>query len=154
MSFESNRVDWVRSLQKIRLQDGLFQNWLERPSRASFAPLFRQNQNFENATNMSFRSNGVDWVRFLRKIQRQDFVFQKSLERPSQTYVATFYGRKPKLRKRNKHKFWVKRGELGAFIAQNSIARLFVPNLARTALPCEFRIVVPSKTETLKTQQT
>ena len=119
MSFESNRVDWVRSLQKIRLQDCLFQIWLERPSRASFAPLFRQNQNFENATNMSFRSNGVDWVRLLRKIQRQDFVFQKSLERPSQTYVATFYGRKPKLRKRNKHKFWVKRGELGAFIATN-----------------------------------
>jgi hypothetical protein len=103
---------------------------------------------------MSFGSNGVDWVRSLRKIQQQDFVFQKSLERPSRTYFATLYGRKPKLLKRNKHEFWVKRGELGAFIPQNSTARLFVPKLARTALPCEFRIVVPSKTETPKTQQT
>jgi hypothetical protein len=47
------------------------------------APLFRRNRNSENATNMSFGSNRVDWVRSLRKIQLQDFSFQKWLERLS-----------------------------------------------------------------------
>jgi glycyl-tRNA synthetase beta subunit len=83
MSFGSNGVDWVRSLRKIQLQDFLFQKSLKRTSRASFAPLFVENRNSENARNMSFGSNGVDWVRSLRKIQLQDFLFQKSLKRPS-----------------------------------------------------------------------
>jgi hypothetical protein len=36
-----------------------------------------ENRNSENATNMSFGSNGVDWVCSLRKIQLQVFFVQK-----------------------------------------------------------------------------
>jgi hypothetical protein len=86
---------------------------------------------------MSFWSNGVDWVRSLRKIQLQDFLFQKSLKRPPGR-VCTLFRRKPKLRKRNKHEFWVKWGGLGAFVAENSTASfLFQKSLKRT--PGEFR---------------
>ena len=46
----------------------------------------------------------------------------------------------------------MKRGGLVAFVAKNSTLRFFVPKVARTALPGEFRTVVPSKTETSKTQ--
>jgi hypothetical protein len=103
---------------------------------------------------MSLGSNGVDWVRLLRKIQLQVFLFQKSLKRPSRASFATFYHRKPKLRKRNKHEFFVKRGGLGAFVAENSTASFFVPKVAKTALSGEFCDVVPLKTETPKKQQT
>jgi hypothetical protein len=61
---------------------------------------------------MSFWSNGVDWVRSLRKIQQQVVLFQKSLQRTSRASFAPFFRRKPKVRKRNKHEFWVKRGGL------------------------------------------
>jgi len=40
LSFGSNGVDWVHSLQNIQLSF-LFQKWRERPSRVSFAPLYR-----------------------------------------------------------------------------------------------------------------
>jgi hypothetical protein len=36
-----------------------------------------RNQKCENAPNMSFGSNGVDWVRSFQKIQLQVFSFQK-----------------------------------------------------------------------------
>jgi hypothetical protein len=87
----------------------LFQKSLERPSRASFAPLYCRKPKPKNSRIMSFRSNGVDWVRSLRKIQLQDFLFQKWLERPSRASFAPLFRRKPKLRKRNKHESWVKR---------------------------------------------
>jgi hypothetical protein len=72
----------------------------------------------------------------------------------SRATFAPFFHRKPKLRKRNKHEFWVKRGKLGAFIAENSTASFFVPKVAITDLPGEFRTISSSKTETPKTQQT
>jgi hypothetical protein len=67
---------------------------------------------------------------------------------------ALFFRRKQKLRKRNKHEFWDKRGGLGAFVAENSTASFFVPKVAITDLPGEFRTVFSSKTETPKTPQT
>jgi len=152
MSFGSNVVDWVRSLRKIQRQDFLYQKWLERPSRAYFLRRCTvENTNYENATNMSFGSNGVDWMHSLRKIQLQDFLFQNWLERPSRASFASLFRRKPKLQKHNKHEFLVKWSGLGAFVAQNSTTRFFVPKVARTALPGEFHTVVPSKTETTKT---
>jgi len=81
-------------------------------------------------------------------------LFQNSLQRTSQASYAPFFCQKPKLRKRNKHEFWVKLGGFGAFVVENSTASFFVPKVAITALPGEFCDVVPSKTETPKTQQT
>jgi hypothetical protein len=66
---------------------------------------------------MSFGSNGVDWVRSFAKIQLQDFLFQKSLERPPGEF-RTVLPSKTETPKRNKHEFWVKRGGLGAFVAK------------------------------------
>jgi hypothetical protein len=83
-----------------------------------------ENRNSENATNMSFGSNGVDWVRSLRKIQLQDFLFQKSLKRPSGR-VSHVVPSKTETPKTQQHEFWVKRGGLGAFVAENSTARFF-----------------------------
>jgi hypothetical protein len=37
--------------------------------------------------------------------------------------------------KRNKHESWVKRGGLGAFVAENSTASFFVPKVAKTVPP-------------------
>ena len=81
-------------------------------------------------------------------------MFQKSLKWASRASFAPFFYRKPKLRKGNKHEFWVKLGGLGAFVAENSTASFFVPKVARTDMPGEFCDVIPSKTETPKTQQT
>jgi hypothetical protein len=113
-----------------------------------------ENRNYQNATNMSLGSNGVDWVRSLRKIQLRVFLLQKSLKRPPGRVLQRLYRRKPKLQKRNKHESLVKRGGLGAFVAENSTASFFVPKVAKTALQGEFATFVPSKTETTKTQQT
>jgi hypothetical protein len=73
---------------------------------------------------------------------------------PPGRVLQRLYRRKPKLQKRNKHESWVKRGGLGAFVAENSTASFFVPKVAKTALQGEFATFVPSKTETTKTQQT
>jgi hypothetical protein len=64
------------------------------------------------------------------------------------------FHRKPTLGKRNKQEFWVKRDALGAFVAENLTAGFFVPKVAKTDLPSEFRTIFPSKSVTLKTQQT
>jgi hypothetical protein len=48
----------------------------------------------------------------------------------------------------------VKRGGWNAFVAENSTTRFFVPKVGITAHSGEFCDVVPSKTETPKTQQT
>jgi hypothetical protein len=98
---------------------------------------------------MSLGSNGVDWVRSLRKIQLRVFLLQKSLKRPSRASLQRLYRRKPKLQKRNKHESWVKRGGLGAFVAENSTASFFVPKVAKTASRASLH-VCPSKTETPK----
>jgi hypothetical protein len=42
-----------------------------------------RNRNIENAPNMTFGSNGVDWVRSLRKNQLQVFSLHKCPEQPS-----------------------------------------------------------------------
>jgi hypothetical protein len=84
-------VDWVRSLRKIQLQDFLFQKSRNGPPERVSHRCSVENRNSENATNMSFGSNGVDWVRSLRKIQLQDFLFQKSLKRTSQASFAQFF---------------------------------------------------------------
>ena len=70
ISLESNRVDWVRSLRKILM-------WfcINCTSSPRFAPSFMQLRNFPKCTQtlwntqkMSLGSNGVDQVRWLRKI--------------------------------------------------------------------------------------
>jgi hypothetical protein len=139
MSLGSNGVDWVRSLRKIQLRVFLLQKSLKRSSRASFCDVCTvENRNYENATNMSLGSNGVDWVRSLRKIQLRVFLLQKSLKQPPGRALRRLYRRKPKLRKRNKHESWVKRGGLGAFVAENSTASFFAPKVAKTVLQGEF----------------
>jgi hypothetical protein len=88
------------------------------------------------------------------EIQLQVFLFQKSPKRTSRASFGPFFRRKTKLQKRNKHEFWVKRGGLGAFVAENSTASFLVPKVAKMDLPGEFRTVLPWKTKTSKTQQT
>src|SRR5919201_1892114 len=121
------------------------------PGRFSHSFSYR-NRNFKNALNMCFGSNGMDWVRPLRKIQLQVFSYQKCPERPSRPIFAQFFVLEPKLQKRAKHEFWVKRDGLGASIAKNSTASFFVPKVSRAALPAHFGIVFHSGTETPKTR--
>ena len=75
MSLGSNGVDRVHSLRKIptRLRGTTFCS-----NSVRFAPSFQVNQTVQNATklygthqNTSLGSNGVDWVRWLRKIPTQ-----------------------------------------------------------------------------------
>src|SRR5919198_97128 len=101
---------------------------------------------------MCFGSNGMDWVRPLRKIQLHVFSYQKCPERPSRPLFAQFFLPEPKLQKRAKHVFWVKRDGLGASIAKNSTACFFVPKVSRAALPADFCTVFLTGTETPKTR--
>jgi hypothetical protein len=91
---------------------------------------------------------------FVAKNLTASFLFQKSQKRTSRASFAPFFRQKLKLRKRNKHDFLVKRGGLSAFVAENSTLCFFVPKDTKTDLVGEFRTVLPSKTETPKTQQT
>src|SRR5919201_1998309 len=77
-----------------------------------------RNQNSKNALNMSFGSNGMDWVRPLRKIQLLVFSYQKCAERPSRPIFAHSFVPKPELQKRANHEFWVKSDRMGAFAAK------------------------------------
>jgi hypothetical protein len=113
-----------------------------------------ENRNYENATNMSLGSNGVDWVRSLRENSTASFFAPKVAKTVLQGEFATFVPSKTETTKRNKHESWVKRGGLGAFVAENSTASFFAPKVAKTVLQGEFATFVPSKTETTKTQQT
>jgi hypothetical protein len=88
---------------------------------------------------MSFRSNWVDWVRSFRKNQLQLVLFQKWPERPLWRVSDEFCWPKPKLQKRTKHEYWVKRGGLGVFISKNAMATCFVPEVAKKALGGRFR---------------
>ena len=65
----SNGVDWVRSLQKIptSLRGTNFN--INCTNSPYFAPSFMQLRNDPKCTKILWRSNGVDWVRSLRKIQ-------------------------------------------------------------------------------------
>jgi hypothetical protein len=74
MSFGSNGVDWMRSFRKK--STACF--FAPQVARTALAGGFRmsfvdRNRNFKNAPNMSFGSNGVDWVRSFRKNQLQLF---------------------------------------------------------------------------------
>src|ERR671934_206499 len=120
MSFGSNGMDWVCPLRKIQLQDFLYQKCPERPSCRFSHSFSCQNQNSKNALNMSFGSNGTDWVRPLRKIQQQIFSYQKCPERPSWSLFTQFFLPQLKLQKRAKHEFWVKRDGLGVSVVKKS----------------------------------
>jgi hypothetical protein len=75
-------------------------------------------------------------------------------ERPSGRVSHEFCRPKPKLQKRTKHEFWVKRGGLGAFVSKKSTATCFVPEVAKKALGGGFRTSFSIETETMKTHQT
>jgi hypothetical protein len=152
MSFWSNGVDWVRSLRKINSKFVCSKSRYNSTPGRVLRRCSIENRNSENATNMSFGSNGVDWVRSLRKIQQQLFCSKSRYNEPpgrvshrfsvqngksenainmsfgstSRASFAPFFHRKPKVRIRNQHEFLVKRGGLGAFVAENSTGSFFV----------------------------
>jgi len=75
MSLGSNGVDWERSLRKIPTWHRGTSLYINCTSSHCFAPSFMQLWNDPKCTqtlcthqNMSLGSNGVDWVRSLRKI--------------------------------------------------------------------------------------
>jgi hypothetical protein len=72
MSFGSNRVDQLRSLQKMPMQLRLANLSVNGASSASFASTFVLVAKLsETSQNMSFGSNRVDQVRSLRNISMQ-----------------------------------------------------------------------------------
>src|SRR5579859_1872822 len=84
MSFGSNGVDWVRSIRKKSIAS-FFAPQVARTAlgvgiRTSFVD---RNRNCENTPDMSFRSDGLDWVRSIQKNQLQLFSLHKWPERPS-----------------------------------------------------------------------
>jgi hypothetical protein len=88
MSFGSNRVDWLRSFhknQQVFFAPQVARTALGRGFRTSFVD---RNQNCENASNMSFGLNGLDWVHSFSKNQQQVFSLHKWPERPSRTGFA------------------------------------------------------------------
>jgi hypothetical protein len=93
-----------------------------------------RNRNFENAPNMSFGSNGVDWVRSFRKNQLQVFCSTSGQNGTRGRVLHEFCRPKPKLQKRTKNEFWVKQSGLGAFVSKNSTLSFFDSTVARTAL--------------------
>jgi hypothetical protein len=98
-----------------------------------------QNRNIENTPNMSFGSNGVDWVRSFWKNQLLVF---RSIGGRNGTRGRDLHEvcrPKPKLRKRTKHELRVEQGGFGAFILEKSIASFFASTMARTALVGGFR---------------
>ena len=83
-------------------------------------------KHYETHQNMSLGSNGVDWVRSLRKIPKQlrGTNFCTSLARFALTFVRLQNGPKFTQTVRNapKHEFRVQWGGSGAFIGKNSDA--------------------------------
>jgi hypothetical protein len=94
--------------------------------------------NSENATNMSFGSNGLDWVRSLRKNSTADFSFQKWLERSSRANFRTVVPSKPKRQKRNKHESLVKRVDWVRSLRKIQLQDFSVPKVARTSSRASF----------------
>jgi hypothetical protein len=80
--FWVKRVDWVRSFQKINCKFFRFNQWPELPSGRVCTRFVDRNRNCENAPNMSFGSNGVDWVRSFRKINYKFFRFNRGQNCP------------------------------------------------------------------------
>ena len=68
MSLGSNGMDWVRSLRKISTWLRGTNFCINCTSSPCFAPSFMQLRNDPKCTKILQRSNGVDWVRSLRKI--------------------------------------------------------------------------------------
>ena len=133
MSLGSNGADWLRSLRK-------FSTWLRGtnfcincPNWPSFAPSFRQirndakcSQTLCNAPKLSLGSNGVDWVRSLRKIQTWHRGTNFCINCTSSPYFASSFMQlrnDPKctqtLCNAPKHEFWVQWSGFGVFVARN-----------------------------------
>ena len=92
MSFGSNGDDWVCPLRKNQPQVFSYQTWPEWPSVADFRTTFRAGTETPNTTlNMSFGSNGDDWVCPLRKNQLQIFSYQTWPEWPSLVDFRTIF---------------------------------------------------------------
>ena len=85
----------------------------------SFAPFVRQKPKLRKRNKHEFWVKRGGLGAFVAENSAASFLFQKSLKRASRASFAPFVRRKPKLGKRNKHEFWVKRGGLGAFVAEN-----------------------------------
>ena len=106
--------------------------------------------------NLRKRAKNEFWVKrdelgaSVAKNSTASFLYQKCLEWPSRPFFARFFVPEPKLQKRAKQEFWIKRDALGGSVAKNLIASFFVPKVARAALPVEFRTVFRSGTETPK----
>ena len=108
--------------------------------------------NSESATNTSFGSKGLGWVRSLRNIQLQVFLFQKSLLRPS--WARTVLSSKTEPPKTQLTRVLGQKGWVGCVLCGKFKCKFFVPKVAITVLLGEFHTVLSSKTETPKTQQT
>src|SRR5919201_766899 len=63
MSFGPNAMDWVRPLRKIQLQVFCTKSVHSSPLGLFSHSFSHRNRNSKNALNMSFGSNGMDWVR-------------------------------------------------------------------------------------------
>ena len=130
ISLGSNGVDWVHSLQKIltRLRGTNFCT-----SSARFAPSFVRQPNgpectqiVRNARKRQFSSNGVDRMRYLRKIPTR---LRGTNFFTSSSHFAPSFVRQPNgaectqtVRNAPKRQFRVQWGGSGAFIAKNSDA--------------------------------
>jgi hypothetical protein len=134
-------------ISKTQRQVFFASTWPELPSGAGLARGFvDRNRNYENTPNMSFGSNGVDWVRSFKKSTASFFAPQVARTGHRGRVSHEFCRPKLKLRKRTKHEFWVKRGGLGAFVSKKSTSSFFASNVARTALGRAFARVLSSET--------
>jgi hypothetical protein len=113
-----------------------------------------RNQKFENAPNMSFGSNGVDWVRSFRKIELQVFLLQKWPEVPLGADFTRVLSTETESAKTHKTEFWVIQSQLGVFVLKNSTGSFFAAEVVRTALGAGFARVLSTETESAKTHQT
>src|SRR5579859_5491277 len=86
-----------------------------------------RNRNCEKTQDMSFGSNGADWVRSIRKNQPQFFSLHKWPEWPSGSGFARVLVTETETGKHTRHEFWVKQGGLGASDSKKSTA-IFSPH--------------------------
>jgi hypothetical protein len=116
----------------------------ERPP-GEFRTFFRRKPKLRKRNKHEFWVKWGGLGAFVRKIQLQVFCSKSHENGPPGRVSHSSSRRKPKLRKRNRHEFWVKQGGLGAFVAENSTASFFVPKVAQTDPLGEFRTILPSK---------
>jgi len=133
ISLGSNGVDWVHSLRKILTWLCGTNFCINCSSSSRFAPTFMQlrndpkcRQTLWNTPKMSLGSNGVDWVRSLRKILKwlrgTNFGINcTSSPRFSPSFMQLWNDPKctQTLWNASKHEFRVQWGGLGAFVAKN-----------------------------------